>query len=79
MPIILAVPGSEGAMFPTMYFLPLKHYLWKHTPWTQFVVAIMALQTESQFSKRYAAGMSKKEYWMPYLMIRWTLLHAFQE
>jgi citrate synthase len=30
---------------------------------TQFVVAIMALQTESQFAKRYAAGMNKKEYW----------------
>ena len=32
-------------------------------PMTQFVVAIMALQTESQFSKRYAAGMAKKDYW----------------
>ena len=32
-------------------------------PMTQFVVAIMALQTESSFAKRYAAGMSKKDYW----------------
>ncbi|MBC7888109.1 MAG: citrate (Si)-synthase, eukaryotic [Ferruginibacter sp.] len=32
-------------------------------PMTQFVIAIMALQTESSFSKRYAAGMSKKDYW----------------
>ncbi len=32
-------------------------------PMTQFVVAIMALQTESTFAKRYAAGMSKKDYW----------------
>ena len=32
-------------------------------PMTQFVVAIMALQSESQFAKRYAAGMSKKDYW----------------
>ena len=30
---------------------------------TQFVTAIMALQTESTFAKRYAAGMNKKEYW----------------
>jgi len=30
---------------------------------TQFVVGIMALQTESQFSKKYADGMSKKDYW----------------
>lgn len=32
-------------------------------PMTQFVIAIMALQTESTFAKRYAAGMNKKEYW----------------
>lgn len=32
-------------------------------PMTQFVTAIMALQTESTFAKRYAAGMNKKEYW----------------
>ena len=32
-------------------------------PMTQFVIAIMALQTESQFAKRYAAGMNKKDYW----------------
>jgi citrate synthase len=32
-------------------------------PMTQFVIAIMALQTESTFSKRYGAGMSKKDYW----------------
>ena len=30
---------------------------------TQFVVAIMALQTESKFAERYAKGMSKKDYW----------------
>jgi citrate synthase len=32
-------------------------------PMTQFVIAIMALQTESSFAKRYAAGMNKKDYW----------------
>ncbi len=32
-------------------------------PMTQFVVAIMALQTESVFAKNYADGMSKKDYW----------------
>src|SRR6478609_8261819 len=32
-------------------------------PMTQFVVAVMALQTESQFAKRYASGMNKKDYW----------------
>jgi citrate synthase len=32
-------------------------------PMTQFVVAIMALQTESNFAKRYSDGMNKKDYW----------------
>jgi len=32
-------------------------------PMTQFVVGIMALQTESQFAQKYAEGMSKKDYW----------------
>lgn len=32
-------------------------------PMTQFVIAIMALQTESQFAKKYADGMNKKDYW----------------
>lgn len=32
-------------------------------PMTQFVIAIMALQTESNFVKKYSEGMSKKDYW----------------
>jgi citrate synthase len=32
-------------------------------PMTQFVVAIMALQTESKFADKYAKGMAKKDYW----------------
>ena len=32
-------------------------------PMTQFVIAIMALQTESKFAKKYAEGMNKKDYW----------------
>lgn len=45
-------------VFNTIEALPISSH-----PMTQFVVAIMALQTESTFAKRYAAGMSKKEYW----------------
>ena len=45
-------------VFATIEALPVSAH-----PMTQFVVAIMALQTESQFAKRYATGMSKKEYW----------------
>ncbi|MEO6356459.1 MAG: citrate (Si)-synthase, partial [Ferruginibacter sp.] len=45
-------------VFATIEALPVSTH-----PMTQFVVAIMALQTESSFAKRYAAGMSKKDYW----------------
>ena len=45
-------------VFATIEALPVNTH-----PMTQFVVAVMALQTESQFAKRYAAGMSKKDYW----------------
>ncbi|MCT4665788.1 MAG: citrate (Si)-synthase, eukaryotic [Flavobacteriales bacterium] len=38
----------------------------EHThPMTQFSAAIMALRTESEFSKAYRDGINKKEYWDP--------------
>jgi citrate synthase len=45
-------------VFATIEALPLNTH-----PMTQFVVAVMALQTESQFAKKYAAGLNKKDYW----------------
>src|SRR5919107_2322066 len=45
-------------VFATIEALPVATH-----PKTQFVVAVMALQTESQFAKRYAAGLAKKDYW----------------
>ncbi|MGV3530519.1 MAG: citrate (Si)-synthase, eukaryotic [Flavisolibacter sp.] len=45
-------------VFDTIEALPIGTH-----PMTQFVVGIMALQTESRFAKKYAAGMSKKDYW----------------
>ncbi len=45
-------------VFATIEATPISTH-----PMTQFVIAIMALQTESSFAKRYAAGMSKKDYW----------------
>ncbi len=32
-------------------------------PMTQYVIGVMAMQTESVFAKAYAKGMSKKDYW----------------
>lgn len=34
-------------------------------PMTQFITAILAMQTESVFSKEYAKGINKKDYWDP--------------
>jgi len=45
-------------VFHTIDALPVTAH-----PMTQFVTGVMALQTESNFQKRYAAGMSKKDYW----------------
>ena len=45
-------------VFATLDALPLHTH-----PMTMFVVGIMALQTESNFAKRYAAGLAKKDYW----------------
>jgi citrate synthase len=45
-------------VFDTIESLPVNAH-----PMTQFVVGIMALQTQSSFAKRYAEGMSKKDYW----------------
>jgi citrate synthase len=45
-------------VFAAIEALPIDSH-----PMTQFVVAIMALQTESKFAERYAKGMAKKDYW----------------
>ena len=45
-------------VFASIEALPVSTH-----PMTQFVVAIMSLQTESHFSKKYAMGMNKKDYW----------------
>src|SRR5215212_3285521 len=45
-------------VFATIEALPASTH-----PMTQFVVAVMALQTESMFSRLYAKGINKKDYW----------------
>lgn len=47
-------------VFDTIEALPVSAH-----PMTQFVVGIMALQGESQFAKKYASGINKKDYWDP--------------
>ncbi len=45
-------------VFATIDALPLTAH-----PMTMFVTGVMALQTESNFAKKYAEGLSKKDYW----------------
>ncbi len=45
-------------VFATIDALPVTAH-----PMTMFVTGVMALQTESNFAKKYAQGMSKKDYW----------------
>ncbi len=45
-------------VFNTIEALPVSAH-----PMTQFVTGVMALQTESQFARKYASGLSKKDYW----------------
>ncbi|HEX4875371.1 MAG TPA: citrate (Si)-synthase, partial [Chitinophagaceae bacterium] len=47
-------------VFEAIDALPLNTH-----PMTMFVVGVMALQTESYFHKKYAEGLSKKDYWLP--------------
>jgi citrate synthase len=48
------------------YVLDMLDMLPERThPMTQFSMAIMALQTESVFAKKYREGMNKKDYWDP--------------
>jgi citrate synthase len=45
-------------VFNTIDALPINAH-----PMTQFVAGIMAAQTESEFCRRYAEGMNKRDYW----------------
>lgn len=45
-------------VFNTIDALPLRAH-----PMTMFVTGVMALQTESNFQRKYSEGMSKKDYW----------------
>lgn len=45
-------------VWKTLDALPIETH-----PMTQFVVGVMALQTQSKFAAQYAKGMNKKDYW----------------
>jgi citrate synthase len=54
---------ARRAIVPLHVFQAIDALPRRAHPMTQFVVAIMALRTESEFGKAYARGISKSEYW----------------
>ena len=54
---------ARRAIVPLHVFKAIDALPRRAHPMTQFVVGIMALRTESEFSKAYARGISKSEYW----------------
>ncbi len=61
-------------VFKTIDGLPIDAH-----PMTQFVVGVMALQTQSIFAKKYAEGVSKKEYWSHYYEDSMNLIACLPE
>src|SRR6195952_2318540 len=59
----LTANWQRRSQVPKHVFDAIESMPFSSHPMTQFGVAIMALQTESVFSKKYAEGMNKKDYW----------------
>ncbi|QES90126.1 citrate (Si)-synthase, eukaryotic [Rhizosphaericola mali] len=56
---------KERSAIPQYVFNAIEALPVASHPMTQFVVGIMALQTESKFAAAYSKGINKKEYWDP--------------
>jgi len=54
---------SRRSHVPNHVFHVIESFPTSAHPMTQFCAAIMALQTESKFTKAYSEGVSKKEHW----------------
>ncbi|MGF2411331.1 MAG: citrate (Si)-synthase, eukaryotic [Ferruginibacter sp.] len=67
--VLQRISHVPNHVFATIEATPISTH-----PMTQFVIAIMALQTESTFAKEYAAGMAKKDYWEATLYDSLTLI-----
>ena len=51
------------AAFPPHIEQLLKHFPKEEHPMTQLSMGVLALQSDSQFAKNYAAGMPKAKHW----------------
>ncbi len=59
----LTADWQKRAKVPSHVFKSIDALPMEAHPMTQFVVGIMAMQTESIFAKKYAEGVNKKDYW----------------
>lgn len=59
----LSADWKKRAVIPTHVYKALDALPIETHPMTQFVVGVMALQTQSIFAKKYAEGVNKKDYW----------------
>ena len=55
---------ARRAIVPPHVFKTIDALPFRAHPMTQFVIAIMALRTESVFAKEYASGCSKSDFWI---------------
>lgn len=55
---------ARRAIVPPHVFKTIDALPFRAHPMTQFVIAIMALRTESIFAKEYAAGCPRSDYWI---------------
>lgn len=59
----LSADWRNRAKVPAHVFKTLDSLPTSVHPMTQFVIGVMAMQSESLFAKKYAEGVNKKEYW----------------
>jgi citrate synthase len=61
----LSTQLRQRATVPAHTFAMLDSLPTDVHPMTQFILAITSMQTQSEFARRYAEGISKKDYWDP--------------
>jgi citrate synthase len=59
----ISATWARRSHVPTHVFQSIEALPVSTHPMTQFCIAILALQTESKFTKAYEEGINKKEYW----------------
>ena len=75
----LSADWKARAKVPAHVFKAIEGLPTDAHPMTQFVVGVMALQTQSIFAKKYGEGVNKKEYWSFYYEDSMNLIACLPE